>query len=194
LSAKYDVPGELQPPRHKKQPRHRAVIGWTATGRATSGRRRPLITFNTVGVAANIAAMGMSLGTLPAPSTQRKKWGLGKWLALYAMVCQAVVPIYFMALASSDDGRIPVCTGSGIVWIALDEPNDAGDPIKKDQLGAGFCPFCQAQSAPLAAPDAIALPIRAVVQWTDALRPGDNRPRITHAYDPPRIRAPPAFS
>jgi hypothetical protein len=71
------------------------------------------------------------------------------------MLVHAIAPVYAMAFAGPQ-GALPgpVTTGSGIVWIALD---DTGRPVQPDDGCQRPCPFCLVLATPFAVPKPVAV-------------------------------------
>ncbi len=76
------------------------------------------------------------------------------WAALIGMLFQAVVPVYAMAAAAlRNPGLIPICSTSGITWVALDDGAPASPAETPGKMpGDKPCHFCFSATAPYALP------------------------------------------
>ncbi len=122
---------------------------------------------------------------------QPRRWRGAKWLALFAILYQAVVPIYAMAALGGQSERIPVCTGSGIVWIALKDNGERGSPSTPPKVAVKLCPFCISMTMPFATPERVALPPRERPVLSARLVPAEPLLRALLIDRPQKTRAPP---
>lgn len=79
------------------------------------------------------------------------------WAALIGLLFQAVVPVYAMAAAAlRNPGLIPICSTSGITWVALDDDGAPTTPAETpgEMPGDKPCHFCFSATAPYALPAA----------------------------------------
>lgn len=120
----------------------------------------------------------------------RRNWA---WLALVAMLCQALAPSFAVvaaaAAASPESGRIPVCTPHGLIWVSLDAN---GAPAKPQTPADRPCPFCLHKAAPPTLPSGP--PVVAIIRTPVAPVPvaEANRLPVVFRARVPAIRAPPA--
>jgi Protein of unknown function (DUF2946) len=120
----------------------------------------------------------------------RRNWA---WLALVAMLCQALAPSFAAVAASAamspESGRIPVCTPHGLIWVSLDAN---GAPAKPQTPAERPCPFCLHKAAPptLSGGPPVVDIIRTPVAPAPVAQA--NRLPVVFRARVPAIRAPPA--
>jgi hypothetical protein len=116
-------------------------------------------------------------------------------LATLALTAHLLVPMHALAayVADPEDGRVPICTAQGLVWVSLDEPaaskgTGSGLPFDTDHA----CQYCAAHAKPWALAARASIPL-------NMLLPGiaespSYRETAPHAAPSQRhgIRAPPA--
>lgn len=126
--------------------------------------------------------------------TRAKRWRAARWLALFAILYQTIVPIYAMAAIGGQSRQIPVCTGSGIVWVALKDGGGTNVPSTPTKVAVKLCPFCFSMAMPFAAPERVALPLRRQPILSARLFPAETFLRAALADRPQKPRAPPLFA
>lgn len=88
-----------------------------------------------------------------SPIPRRLILGLPHLLAALALTAHLLVPMHALAAYFPDpeDGRVPICTSQGIVWVSLDEqtaPVGTGSGMPFDMDHA--CQYCAAHAKPWA--------------------------------------------
>lgn len=128
----------------------------------------------------------------PSGTIRRKSRCFALWLALLAMLCEGVMPIYGMAFAAGNDDFAAICHASGLVQLPPDISGGAGSPAYPDRVSQYSCPFCLVLAAHFVEPQRIALSVR----WTTLVEtispPEEHIGRLAVSCTPLQIRAPPA--
>jgi hypothetical protein len=83
-------------------------------------------------------------------------------LAALALTAHLLVPMHALAayFADPDDGRVPICTAQGLVWVSLDEPaspEGSGGGLRFDIDHA--CQYCAAHAKPWALEARASIPL-----------------------------------
>lgn len=87
---------------------------------------------------------------------------LAHLLAALALAAHLLVPMHALAAYAADpeDGRVPICTAQGLVWVSLDElatSKGTGDGLPFDTDHA--CQYCAAHSKPWALAARASIPL-----------------------------------
>ena len=106
------------------------------------------------------------------------------------MALQILTGVLLAQGAAAEPMRVPICTASGIQWVALDTAPQPDSPEPADP--APFCPLCLSAQSPLVLPPPAA---PAIVVWTPMVRVAAMAapaPRLAAPRGPNPARAPPA--
>jgi len=119
------------------------------------------------------------------------------WAAAVAMLAQALLPTYAIAGGALPSAGQPVrdaanlvaiCTGNGVIWVALDEDGRPSDPKPAPAKPCHFCP-CPATISVL--PKSPPLDLRKWPLAAPSPHRGAGEPRQAVSRLPQPIRAPP---
>ncbi len=111
------------------------------------------------------------------------------WLAVLALLIQALLPIYGMAAALNVGAeRVPVCSGTGIVWLPVDEGRTAPP---SGPAAVKVCPFCAVHCTAFVSPAAATVEVGTVAALRERTVPVADAPRRTVLPRNGLSRAPP---